>query len=110
MSSQTSCSTSSELELLRCPACRARLSSDEEERPCRRCGSDLSLLRQTYDLARSLQKQARRALATGRDQEALRCARRAVTLVDVEETRATLAAAFVALGRPRAALDVLDPS
>ncbi len=95
------------LKLTVCPACRVRMSGDEAlETPCRRCGSDLSLLRQTYAAARALRSRARRALAVGQDRLALGLAREAVILVDSRETRATLCASLVATGRPRAALMV----
>jgi len=96
------------MHLLRCPVCRAKLTGDEpREEPCRRCNSDLSFVRQAYEGARWWRCRAREALAAGRDEEALSMARRAVALVDAEQTRATLASALVALERPSAALAVM---
>lgn len=96
------------IRLERCPVCRARLGpAPAPDEPCRRCGSDLSLVHHAYGRARALRDQARRALAHGSDRLGRDLARQAVELVDEPATRATLAAALVALGRPSAALEVL---
>ncbi len=96
------------LILTRCPVCRARFGGDETfDEPCRRCGSDLSLVRGAYARARQLRADARRALAAGAPARAVSQARRSVALVDERETRETLAAALAAAGRPGAALEVL---
>lgn len=97
------------LMLRKCPACRARLSGDEPHaKPCRRCGSDLSALRRVYHQACAHRALARRALVLGLDWEAVRYASKAMALVDTHDTRMTLAAALVALGRPRAALHTIS--
>jgi hypothetical protein len=86
-----------EIELERCPVCRARQRGDEPpHEPCRRCEADLSHVRAAFEAARRLQRRARRLLRDGRPIEAARSARRAVELVDQPSTRATLAAALAA--------------
>jgi len=96
------------LELTQCPVCRLRRRGDEpQDQPCRRCHSDLSQIHRTYAQARALQQRAREALGAGDARTALKTAHRAVTLVDVPETRSTLCAALGAAGQPSAALDLL---
>ena len=93
------------LKLMRCPACRARFQGDElRDELCRRCGGNLASLRVLFETARSLRRRARQALAAGEGQQAVALARRAVTLVNCEETRATLCAALVLAEQPAAAL------
>ncbi len=87
-----------------CPVCRAKFSGEEPPgAPCRRCGSDLETLRQVYTLARYQQSLARYYLAHGRNREAWRTASEAVSLVDNQETRKTLAASLAANGWVREA-------
>jgi hypothetical protein len=86
------------LNLTRCPVCRARFKGDEADSlPCRRCGSDLSLVRQVYRQADQARRAARQALAQGRVVRGLKMARRSVSLVDNAETRVTLYWALRAL-------------
>ena len=86
------------LVLTRCPVCRARFQGDEADTvPCRRCGSDLSLLRQVHRQADQVRRAARQALAQGFVVRGVQLARRAVSLVDNAETRVTLYWALHAL-------------
>ena len=86
------------LRLTRCPVCRARFQGDEADSvPCRRCGSDLSLLRQVYRQADQARRAARQALARGQVVRGVKMARRSVSLVDSAETRVTLYWALRAL-------------
>ena len=97
------------LPLRKCPVCRARLVGDEPpDQPCRRCGSDLSLLRAVHHHAARHRRLARRALARGEVETALDAAKRAVALLDTKQTRATLAAALAAADRLQEALAVID--
>ena len=83
--------------LLRCPVCRARFDGTEAiDAPCRRCAGDLTAVRTTGHLARHARDAARRALAADDAPAAVAAARRAVSLVDCEQTRATLFAALYA--------------
>ena len=89
------------MKLTQCPVCRAKLSGHEaDDEPCRRCGTDLGLVRSAYAAAEYNQALARRALAQGRDGEAVRRAVEAVAILNRPETRRTLAAALFLSGRP----------
>jgi hypothetical protein len=99
------------LDLTQCPVCRARFTGDEPlDAPCRRCQSDLSLLRLTYQGARDLRDAARREIARGSHQRALELARRSLALVDEPETRRTMAASLAAADHLAAALALLEQS
>ena len=95
--------------LQRCPCCRARFKGDEApELPCRRCGADLSSLREVYLKAAHLQGRARAELGAGRFPEAYQAAWEAAALVDEPATRRTLAAALAGLGRQEEARVLLQ--
>lgn len=97
------------LALTSCPACRLRFTGKEPpDLPCRRCGSNLGLVRTAFLHAETLQGAARRALAAGKPADALAAARKAVALVDTAETRRTLIAALVLAGRLRQAAILAD--
>ncbi|MBM4321270.1 MAG: hypothetical protein FJ125_15315 [Deltaproteobacteria bacterium] len=87
------------LRLLRCPVCRARFSGEEPaEEPCRRCGTELRLVRGACRRAGHHRRLARLALALGQPAVALAEAHRAVSLLNVAATRATYVAALAAAG------------
>ena len=67
----------------RCPACRARQALSAE---CRRCGADLSLLRDVRDTALRERAAAIEALRAGLAADALAHARRAHALLPAAET------------------------
>ncbi len=92
----------------RCPVCRAQRAPEATaETPCRRCGSDLSLVHATYRDAGRAVALARAALAGNDAGTAEAWARRAVQLLDVTATRETLAACLAAAGREGSAREVL---
>ena len=81
-----------ETRLKRCPVCRAGLTGDEPlSEPCRRCASDLSLVRAAERLAERASAEAESALRKGDRGRALSLARRALRLVDTADGRALLA-------------------
>ena len=87
------------MALTRCPACRARLSGDEPpDEPCRRCGSELALIRTCFQEAERQRTAALAALRVGRRTDALAAALHAVRLVDEPETREVLEEARSAAG------------
>jgi len=91
----------------KCPVCRARVETEHDaEALCRRCGSDLSSLRETYAAAARLQTAARIALARDQDAVALHNALRARNRVDNAQTRRTLMAALLKNGLFRAAIEL----
>ncbi len=61
-----------------CPTCDARQTWSDE---CRRCKTDLSLLRQIWQMAEAERRRCLRELAAGRPRQAQRHARRYATYV-----------------------------
>jgi hypothetical protein len=71
-----------------CPTCRARQVWSET---CRRCKSDLTLLRQIWQRAEWHRRQALHALTAGRPQAALAYARRYAQLLGDDRAKRLLA-------------------
>lgn len=94
------------MKLRSCPVCRARFTGEERaDEPCRRCGSNLELLRAAYALARYYQTLARYTLAREDFKSAYEASLKANTLVDNLETRKTLVASLISAGRVNLAAD-----
>lgn len=75
-------------ETLRCPTCRAQQPWSDS---CRRCKSDLRLLREVAEACAALRRECLANLRQNRPQAALDPARRCVELCDNPETRRLLA-------------------
>jgi hypothetical protein len=75
-------------ELVRCPTCRA---VQEWSDTCRRCRCDLRLLREAAESYRRERRRALLAIRAGRPRDALRFARRCLSLRDDAATRRLLA-------------------
>lgn len=84
-----------------CPTCRARQEWTDQ---CRRCRSDLRLLRRVAGHCRHARAQALSALDEGRWFEALAHARRAFALNPQPESRRLLAVCYLLADRPAEAL------
>lgn len=78
-----------DLRLARCPVCRLALPDDPAA--CRRCESDLTLVRAAYDGAWADVQAARLAHALGDPDAAYAAAWRAASLARTETTLETLA-------------------
>ena len=84
------------MHLTKCPVCRARFTGEEAiHDPCRRCSSNLGVVRTIYRLAHFHQETARYLMARGDYNSALKSARTAVELVHTDSTRHTLAVATI---------------
>ncbi len=84
-----------------CPTCRARQEWTDQ---CRRCRSDLRLLRRVAEHCRQARDQALSALDEGRWFEALAHAQRAFALNPQPESRRLLAVCYLLANRPAEAL------
>jgi hypothetical protein len=95
------------MKLSSCPVCRARFTGEERaDEVCRRCGSKLELLRNTYALAQYYQHLARYTLVRDDFQRAYDASLKANILVDNPETRKTLMASLISAGRVNPAADI----
>ena len=95
------------MKLRSCPVCRARFTGEERaDEPCRRCGSELDLLRNTYALAQYYQNLAWYSLAREDFKRAYEASLKARILVDDPETRRTLMASLSLAGRVDLAADI----
>lgn len=82
---------------MRCPTCRAeQVWSDS----CRRCKSDLRLLRSVFESAEKTRAAARQHLASGRPEAALQAARQLVLLTRDGASLRLLADCHLACNQP----------
>lgn len=80
-----------EPRLKKCPVCRAGMTGEEPlAEPCRRCGSDLSLVRAAERRAANALVAGGAALSAGDAAAAVRWARTSLRLVDTDDARALL--------------------
>jgi hypothetical protein len=90
-------------ETMQCPSCRARQEWSDE---CRRCKSDLRLLRQLMEVRKRHRLDALRLFGCGEYQAAFAAASRADELWRGEDTRRLLASCHLLLGDFESAVEL----
>ncbi len=99
-----------DLQLKKCPVCRARFKGGEPlEQPCHRCDSDLQYIRAAHLHAQHWQNKARFSLHNQQPIQAVAAAKQALAYVDTTSTRQTLAATLINANLPDLAQQILQP-